>query len=146
MYRHIRLTIFRDVLLAIVSAAAILWLAPVGSAPTPDPAVAPPRINGAYDLEGAGPGVVVGRAVVSAQQVRVTGTYTDASGSAVPFSANLSMDRSTYRFKGTGAVGTSLAEVCGRVDPDDKSIKKCRVSGTFFAADGTTGRFMGPHR
>ena len=142
--RRIRLSIVRDVVLAFASAGAVVWMAAVaGHAPS----AAPPRVNGAYELVGSGPSVVVGRAVVSAQRVRVDGVVIDAAGNRVPFVANdLAIDRSTYRFHGTGTFGSAIAKVAGRLDPDDKTIKKCRISGMFSAVDGNVGRFMGAHR
>lgn len=111
------------------------------------PSAAPPRINGAYELTGKGPNVVIGKAVVSAQRVKVTGTMTDAAGNNLDFSApNLPLDRSTYRFTGTGTLGSSTATVSGRLDPDDQTVKKCRIVGTFVAADGNAGRFTGGHQ
>lgn len=85
--------------------------------------------------------------MVSAQRVRITGTMTDAAGNDIPFAApDLSIDRSTYRFTGSGALGLTTATVSGRLDPDDQTVKKCRIVGTFVATDGNAGRFTGGHR
>jgi hypothetical protein len=135
----------RDVLACAVSAIALIWAGAV--AVRRAPSAAPPRINGAYELTGSGPNIVTGRAVVSAQHVRITGTMTDAAGNDIPFTApDLSIDRSTYRFTGSGTLGSTMASVCGRLDPDDATVKKCRIVGTFAATDGNAGRFTGGHQ
>jgi hypothetical protein len=142
--RHISFQLVRDVLLCVASAVVIIWSASLAARA---PAAAPPRINGAYELAGSGPNTVNGQAVVSAQRVRITGTVTDGSGSGIPFSApDLAIDRSTYRFTGTGTLGSTTATVSGRLDPDDQTVKKCRIVGTFACSDGQAGRFAGAHR
>ena len=62
MRSALRISTVRDVVLATATAAAIVWLAAISAIRAPS--AAPPRINGAYELSGSGPGVVTGMAVV----------------------------------------------------------------------------------
>ena len=144
MRRPVSFQLARDVSLCVASAVVIVWSASIAFR---SPSAAPPRINGAYELTGSGPNSVSGRAVVSAQRVRITGTMSDASGRAISFSTrDLVLDRSTYRFTGAGTLGAASATVSGRLDPDDETVKKCRIVGTFTSSDGQAGRFAGAHR
>jgi hypothetical protein len=140
--------VVRDVILIALVALALLWppLASPSDERRFDPGAAPPRVNGAYKVSFAGPGVGSGRAVVNPNRVKIDGTLTDAQGNETAFDApDLEMDRSTYRFKGTGTLGGVALTVSGRVDPDDKTLKKCRLVATFTTIDGRAGRIAGAH-
>ena len=132
----------RDVLLSVLAASLLLWAAVLSKTATPG--VAPPKINGKYNLIFGGPGPGTGTAKVAGKNVSLEGTMKDAGGNEIVFTATkLSIDRSTYHFKGTGMLGNSPAEVTGRLDPDDATVKKCRITATFLAADGRAGRIVG---
>ena len=132
----------RDALLSVLAATLLLWAAVIPKSATPS--VAPPRIHGKYELKFAGPGPGRGTAVVTPNAVKIDGTMKDAQGNQITFSAaKLPIDRSTYHFKGTAMLGNSPATVSGRLDPDDATVRKCRISVTFVAADGRAGRIVG---
>jgi hypothetical protein len=132
----------RDALLSVLAATLLLWAAVISNRAAPS--VAPPKIHGKYELTFAGPGPGSGTAVVTPNAVKIDGTMTDAQGNEITFSATkLPIDRSTYHFKGTGMLGNSPATITGRLDPDDATVKKCRIAATFVAADGRAGRIVG---
>ena len=126
----------------------MIWLTVCAGTPTDvSPAKAPPRINGRYALTFAGDGTGSGDAVVTPKSVRITGTLTDDACNKISFSApGLDIDSSTYRFTGTGTLGGNTVTVSGRLDADDKSIRKCRIVATFLASDGAAGRIAGEHK
>ena len=134
----------RDALLSVIAATLLLWAAATSNSVTPG--VAGPKINGDYALTFGGPGPGSGTAKVAGKNVWIEGTMKDAQGNTIAFSATkLTIDRSTYHFKGTGMLGNSPANIAGRLDPNDATLKKCRISATFLAADGRAGRFVGAH-
>ena len=132
----------RDVLLSVLAATLLLWATVISK--NPRPSVAAPKIHGRYELTFAGPGPGRGTAQVTPNAVKIDGTMKDAQGNEITFlAAKLPIDRSTYHFKGTGMLGNSPATITGRLDPDDATVKKCRIAATFVAADGRAGRIVG---
>jgi hypothetical protein len=135
----------RDALLSALAATLLIWAA--ATSRTANPGAAPPKINGNYELTFGGPGRGSGTAKVAGKNVNVDGTMKDAQGNEIVFSATkLTIDRSTYHFKGIGMLGNSPVTITGRLDPDDATLKRCRISATFVAADGRAGRFVGGHK
>jgi hypothetical protein len=131
----------RDALLAVLAAAFLLC---VVSVTLPAPASAPPRIYGAYTLRFGGAGAGQGKAVVTPKTVKIDATIIDEEGKSIVFSApNLSIDKSSYRFRGTASLGGVAVTISGRIDPDDKTLKTCRVVATYLTADGKSGRIVG---
>jgi hypothetical protein len=149
--RHIRhIDALRDVLLVVIAAVALLWPPPSGSSDERlDLGAAPPRIYGAYKVTFAGfPGYETGkgRAVVTPTRVKIDGTLSDAAGNQITVDApDLAIDRSSYRFKGTGTVGGVAMTIAGRLDADDRGIRKCRIVATFVATSGKAARVAGEH-
>ena len=143
--RSANLQFVKDTLVCLGAAIAIL----VGSTWVADrsPSAPPPRINGSYRVKFAGTVNGEGKAVVSAKKVKLNGRLTDRTGNELDFSTpDLDLDASEYRFKGVGTLGGSPVKVSGRLDPDDKTLKKCRIVATFVASDGNAGRAVGEHQ
>jgi hypothetical protein len=141
--RSAQLPIARDALCVVCAAALLLWATTSAWRRT---AKAPPRLNGPYSVTFAGSVTGTGRAVVNPQKVRIDGTVRDAAGNELRFTVpDLDMDRSTYRFNGSGTVGSASVHISGRVDPDDTALGRCRLTATFLATDGTAGRVVGSH-
>jgi hypothetical protein len=134
---------WRDVTLVAFVLGLLVW---AGTAARVAPGAAPPRVNGKYSLTFAGDGMGSGDANVTPKKVKISGTVADATGSRLQFNADLEIDSSTYRFAGTGTLGSQTVSVSGRLDADDKSVRKCRVTATYLAADGTAGRIAGAHK
>jgi hypothetical protein len=134
----------RDVIACVMAAALLLCAWRPATTPVAN-AAAPPRLHGAYKLtfvalQGAG----AGTAVVNPKWLKIDGNITDARGNKIAFSApKLDLDRSTYRFTGTATVGGSPAKISGRLDPDDRHLKRCRISASYLAVDGSAGRVVG---
>jgi hypothetical protein len=132
------------VVIATLFAALLVFAGVVGLR---SPSKAGPKMNGAYDVQFAGCGTGTGKAVVTPKKVKIDGTITDKAGNVLTFSAaKLDIDMSTYHFKGEGTLEGSLVNISGRLDPDDASVKKCRISATFLAQDGKAGRVVGEHK
>jgi hypothetical protein len=134
---------WRDATLVAFTLGLLVW---AGATARVASGTAPPRINGSYSLTFAGDVKGTGDAVVTPKSVRISGTVTDSAGNELQFSAPLDIDASTYRFSGTGTLGTQTVTVSGRLDPDDKSIHKCRIVATFVASEGPAGRIAGGHK
>ena len=132
----------RDTAIAVLLGALLIWAGSVTLRDT-SPAKAPPRINGAYTVTSGGDLTGKGKAIVTPQKIKIDGTFLDAQGNAVRFSSQLDFDSSTYRFNGSGSVGKVGATISGRVDADDKTLKKCRIVATYLTEDGKTGRIVG---
>ena len=132
----------RDTAIAVLLAGVLVWTAAV-RLPERRPAKAPPRINGAYTVTTAGDLTGKGKAVVSPKKVKIDGDFVDAHGNIVKFSSHVDIDASTYRFHGNGSVGSVGATISGRIDSDDKTLKKCRIVATYLTEDGKTGRIAG---
>jgi hypothetical protein len=138
-----RLESARDSLLAVLAAGLLLWAA---SVTLRTPATPPPRVYGVYTLTlaDAGGGGGTGKAIITPRMVKIDGTVVDGQGNSVDFSAaKLDMDMSSYRFRGTGSLGGVAVTVSGRIDANDKTLKKCRVTATYLTADGKSGRIVG---
>ena len=136
------LQVMQDALVCLMCAAAILLGGALVAVRTP--AAAHPKIYGSYKVVFAGSSNGTGKAVVTPKTVKLDGTLVDAQGKKFDFSAaSLAIDSSTYRFKGVGTLGGSPLKVSGRLDPDNKTLKQCRIVATFLAADGKVGRVVG---
>ena len=130
----------RDTLLVVLLAGLLIW---AGSVTLRAPANAPPRINGKYTVTFAGDLTGQGKAVVTPKKVKIDGTFVDEQGNNVKFSSQLDIDASSYRFQGSGSVGAAAATISGRLDADDKTLKKCRIVATYLTDDGKAGRIVG---
>ena len=143
--RDVKFELAKDALLCVTVAVALIWATAVKN--DRDPAKAGPKINGSYELIGGGVGIVRGKAVVTPKKVKINGTFRDTAGTDVPFDASdLTMDASTYRFKGNATVGNSTAVISGRLDPDDKTLQNCRITAIFLATDAKAGRIIGQRK
>jgi hypothetical protein len=138
---------WRDGLLATVAAALLIWAGAVVVGSRLSPVKAGPKMNGAYDVMVAGCGTGTGKAVVTPKMVKIDATLTDKSGNVLALDAKkLDIDTTTYHFKGDGTLDGIPCTISGRLDPDDTSIKNCRITATFLATDGRGGRVVGEHK
>jgi hypothetical protein len=136
---------WRDGVLVAVVAALLVCAGVVGFRMSPSKAG--PKMNGRYEVKFAGCGTGTGSANVNPNFLKIDGTMQDPVGNVLTFSAKkLDFDASTYRFKGDGTLDGIPAKVSGRLDPDDTSVKKCRIVATFVADDGKAGRIAGEHK
>jgi hypothetical protein len=143
----------RDALVVTGCAALLIWAALVAgraqSAPKPNP-------NGKYELILAGVGGTgTGTAHVSAKKIKIDGTFDDGHGNVLTLSApKVPLDKSEYRFSGTGTLNGTAVNISGRLDPPDdpfdskpgtpKMRKNWRLTATFATVDAkSVGRIVG---
>lgn len=103
------------------------------------------RVNGPYELVFAGYFTGRGNGIANPKLVIINGEVTDDAGASGRFQARCTRNGNLFSGTASGPSGGTIT-VKGRLDPPSKALPKPRLSFTYIASTGKTGRGVGNGR
>jgi hypothetical protein len=103
------------------------------------------RVTGSYELVFAGYFNGRGNGNANPKFVIITGQVADDAGASGNFQAKCTRNGNLFSGTASGPSGGTIT-IKGRLDPPSKALPKPRLSFTYIASNGNTGRGAGVRR